>query len=262
MRISTLLLVGVVMLGAPVATAQDLTVERDGTEVTITRPDGTVERFTVAEDAPLRVRVKDGPLLVEREGEAGPHRRFEMQHDDDGPNVWFERDGEGPRAFAFRTKPDGAMVEFDDFDFEADVDSALHRMLRFRGVPGDVGMAFGEEGLMPWPGFGGRGIEPETRRGIADGERESRDLARQLRRAEGAERERLTRELRATLEQTFDLKQQARREQIEHLQQSEERLQSDLAERNEALAERERARREIIERRERDLLGEGDELDW
>src|SRR5690606_37581943 len=66
MRIPTLLLLCAAVLGAPAVTAQDLTVERDGTEITITRPDGTVERFTVDEAAPLRVRVVDGPLLVAR----------------------------------------------------------------------------------------------------------------------------------------------------------------------------------------------------
>ncbi len=264
MRISTLLVLGAVVLGAPAVTAQDLTVERDGTAITITRPDGTVERFTVDEATPLRVRVKDGPLVVEREeGEGAAHlRRFEMQRDGEGPAIWFEGEGDEPHAFAFRTGPDEAMFGLEDLDFGADADSLVHRMLRFRDVPGGVGLAFGEEGMMPWPGFAGRGVAPETRQAIAEGERASREIARQLRRAGEDERERLTRELRDTLERTFDLKQQARREQVEHLQQSAERLQRDLGEVNDEIAERERARHEIIERRQRELLGERDGLDW
>jgi hypothetical protein len=87
-------------------------------------------------------------------------------------------------------------------------------------------------------------------------------LARQLRRAEGADRDRLTRELRETLERTFDLKQQARREQVEAMREDAERLRSDLAELEEELSERDAVRDEIIERRQQDLLGERDELDW
>lgn len=263
MRIPTLFLMGAAVLSAPVAIAQDLTVERDGSEITITRPDGTVERFTVDEDASLRVRVKDGPLVVEREGEESePRRRVEMRHRGDGPSIWFESDDKRPRAFAFRTRPGGAPFGLEGLDLEADVDSMLQGMMHFRGIPDGLDVAFGGEAFMPWPGFGGRGVTPETRRAIAEGERESRELARQLRRAEGADRDRLTDELRATLERTFDLKQQARRERIEHLQQEAERLQSDLSELNDELAEREQARREIIERRQRELLGEADELDW
>ncbi len=264
MRISTLLLC-VAALSAPLATAQDLTVERDGAEITITRPDGTVERFTVDEATPLRVRVKDGPLLVEREGEEdGLRRRIEVERRGDGPAVWFEGgdDDERPRAFAFRMRPGEAPFDVEKFDIEMDADSVVHRMVRRRGRPGAFDMAFEGEGFAPWPGFGERGVTPETRRSIAEGERASRDLASRLRRAEGAERERPTRELRDTLERTFDFKQQSRRERIEHLQQDAERLQGDLSKLNDEVAEREKARREIIERRQRELLGEGSELDW
>ena len=253
MRISTLLLAGAVVFSAPAALAQDVVVERDGTSITITRPDGTVEHFTVAEEASLRVRVKDGPLSVERE-DGALHERL-LRH----------REGERPRAFAFRTAPDGARFEFEgleDFELGEEADSLIHRMLRFRGMPSGLGMSFDGEHMMPWPGFGGAGVDLETRREIAEGERESRELARKFRRAEGAERERLTRELRDTLERTFDAKQQARREQIEHLRENADRIQSDLSELETERAERERARREIIERRQGELLGESDELDW
>lgn len=111
MRISTLLLVGAVVFSVPAVLAQDVTVERDGTSITITRPDGTVEQFTVAEDASLRVRVKNGPLSVEREEDAGrPH--ILRHREGDGPAVWMGRDGERPRAFAFRTGPNAATFEF------------------------------------------------------------------------------------------------------------------------------------------------------
>jgi hypothetical protein len=263
MRLFTLCLAAAVLL-APAAVAQDVTVERDGDEVTITRPDGTTERFTMDEDAELRVRSKNGPLVIEDED--GEHRlhRFELR-DGDGPAVWFDGlDGEdGPRSFAFRMRPgDGpppfGVFDLEDFEFELDPDSLRERALRFRlDAEGLRGGSF-----MPWPGFGQRGVDPATRRAIAEGERQSRMLARQLRRAEGADRDRLTRELRETLERTFDLKQQARREQVEAMREDAERLRSDLAELEEELSERDAVRDEIIERRQQDLLGERDELDW
>lgn len=263
MRLLTLCL-GAALL-VPAAAAQDVTVERDGDEITITRPDGTTERFTVDEDAELRVRSKNGPLVVEREDGDGEHRvhRFELR-EGDGPAVWFDGlgDEDGPRSFAFRMRPgDGppfGVFDLDDFDFELDPDSLREQALRFR-LDAD---RLGGEHFLPWPGFGQRGVDPATRREIAEGERQSRTLARQLRRAEGAERDHLTRELRETLERTFDLKQQARREQIEAMREDAERLRSDLAELEEEVSARDAVRNEIIDQRQQELLGESDELDW
>jgi hypothetical protein len=259
MRLFTLCL-GAALL-VPAAAAQDVTVERDGDEITITRPDGTTERFTMDEDAELRVRSKDGPLVIE-DGD-GEHRlhRFELR---DGLAVWFDglRDENGPRSFAFRMRPgdDPPFGVFDpeDFDLELDPDSLRERALRFR-LDAD---RLGGEHFLPWPGFGQSGVDPATRREIAEGERKSRMLARQLRRAEGADRDRLRQELRETLDCTFDLKQQARREQVEAMREDADRLRSDLAELEEELSERDAARDEIIERRQQELLGESDELDW
>ena len=221
MRLLTLCLSAALII--PAAAAQDVTVERDGDQVTITRPDGTTERFTMDEDAELRVRSKDGPLVIE--------------------------DGDGPPFGVF---------DLEDFDVELDPDSLRERALRFR-LDAD---RLGADQFVPWSGFGQRGVDPATRREIAEGERQSRMLARQLRRADGTERDRLARELRETLERTFDLKQQARREQLEAMREDAERLRSDLAKLEEEVSARDAARDEIIERRQRDLLGESDELDW
>lgn len=263
MRISTLC--AAVVLIATAAAAQDVTVERDGDEVTITRPDGTTEQFTVDEDAALRVRSKDGPLVIEREDGDGEHhvRRFGLR-DGEGPALWFGNEDEaGPHSFAFRLYPDDApfrLEEFDfgDFDFEIDTDSLRERALRFRLDAERLG----GERMIPWPGFAHRGADPGTRLEIAEGERRSRTLARQLRRAEGPERDRLARELRETLEGTFDLKQQARRQQVEAMREDAERLRGELAELESELSERDAAREEIIERRRQELLGESDMLDW
>ncbi len=259
---STLLLLALCAGLALPAAAQGVTIERDGSEITITRPDGTTEVFTVDEDAPLRIRSKNGPLMIEREGLSGEDDKVRQRL-----RERLDMERAGPRTFAFRMRPGDQPLRFEDFagdfDFEFDRDSTMERMLRFRHGPGDVEMLFDGQEFMPGlPSFGMRGVDPETRREIAEGERESRALARQLRRAEGNERDALVDELRQTLERTFDLKQQARRERIEHLQAEGDRLRTDRAELEAELAEREAARREIIEQRRKELLGERDELDW
>lgn len=221
------------LLAAPLAHAQALTVERDGDTVTITRPDGTTERFTIGEDAPLHVRSRDGAVVVEEDD--GARKRVEV------------RRGDAPRAFAFDVDgPRGSLR------MALDLDSLAHEIDGMRWLSRDAeGFAF--EHVLPGLRF--RGVDSETRRGVAEGDRASRDLARRLRTADGAERDRLERELRETLERTFDLKQQARREQAE-------RMQEEAAEIQRELSERDAARREIIERRQQKLLGERDAMEW
>lgn len=222
----------ILALAASGALAQELTIERDGATVTVTRPDGTTEQFTIDEDAPLRVRSHDGAVIVE---EDGARKRVEV------------RRGDAPRAFAFDMDgPRGSLR------MALDLDSLAHELDGMRWLSRDMDdFAFGHV----LPGLRFRGMDAETRRSIAEGERQSRDLARQLRDATGAERDRLEGELRETLERTFDLKQQARREHAE-------RMQDEAAEVQQELADREAARREIIERRQRELLGEHDTLEW
>src|SRR5690606_1796582 len=82
------------LLAAPLAHAQALTVERDGDTVTITRPDGTTEQFTIGEDAPLRVRSHDGAVIVEEDD--GAHRRIEVRRH--GAPRAFAFDADGPRG--------------------------------------------------------------------------------------------------------------------------------------------------------------------
>lgn len=221
------------LLAAPLAHAQALTVERDGDTVTITRPDGTTEQFTIGEDAPLRVRSHDGAVIVEEDD--GAHRRIEVRRH--GAPRAFAVDADGPRG---------------SLRMALDLDSLAHEFEGMRWLSRDVEDFTFEHVL---PGLRFRGVDSETRRGIADGDRASRDLARRLRTADGAERERLERELRETLERTFDLKQQARREQAE-------RMQEEAAEIQRELSERDAARRDIIERRRQKLLGERDAMEW
>src|SRR5690606_15327359 len=124
-----------------------LTVERDGDTVTITRPDGTTEQFTIGEDAPLRVRSHDGAVIVEEDD--GAHRRIEVR-----------RHG-APRAFAFDADgPPGSLR------MALDLDSLAQEIEGMRWLSRDV-EDFAFEHVLP--GLRLRGVDSETRRGIADG---------------------------------------------------------------------------------------------
>ena len=90
---------------------------------------------------------------------------------------------------------------------------------------------------------------------IREMERRSRDLARQIRAADDADRPALEAELDALLAEIFDAKQALR---AEHMAEMEKRL----AELRDEQRQRTQQRREIIERRKRELLGEGDPLRW
>jgi hypothetical protein len=86
-------------------------------------------------------------------------------------------------------------------------------------------------------------------------ERKSRDLARDVRKAEGADKEQLEQELDDVLKEIFDRKQELRKERIEKL---EERLEKSRQRYETRMSERER----IIENRKNELLGEPDYLEW
>lgn len=95
----------------------------------------------------------------------------------------------------------------------------------------------------------------EEHREVAELERESRDLARDMRRAEGDERQELEAELRSKLDEIFEKKMEIRRQRVERL---EERLEEERA----GLSERADQKESLIDRRMQHLLGESDELEW
>ena len=103
--------------------------------------------------------------------------------------------------------------------------------------------------------FDGPGLRIREHMKIAELERESRELARRAREAEGTGRSELEDELRQKLEEIFDAKMELRRERIERF---EERLRAE----RESYQRRDDARESMIERRLRDLMGEDDALEW
>ena len=92
-------------------------------------------------------------------------------------------------------------------------------------------------------------------REVAELERESRELAREAREAEGAERSRIEAELREKLTDIYEKKMELRRDRVEEL---EKKLDAE----RDALRQRSEAREQMIDRRQRMLMGEGDVLDW
>lgn len=146
------------------------------------------------------------------------------------------------------------------FEFEFDGDSLLFGDLAdLRIDPPDLSalenLQFhfaGPEGSFELEGMHTRAKE---RMEVAQLERESREIARQLRRADGAERRELESQLRTKLDEIFEIKMRLRRERIERM---EERLQEERAK----LQERAEGRDEIIERRYDELLGSEDPFEW
>ena len=92
-------------------------------------------------------------------------------------------------------------------------------------------------------------------REVAQLERESRELAREAREAEGAEKSRIEAELREKLTEIYEKKMELRRDRMEEL---EKKLDAE----RDALRKRSEAREQMIDRRQRMLMGEGDVLDW
>ncbi|MDX1547083.1 MAG: hypothetical protein R3247_08855 [Rhodothermales bacterium] len=152
-----------------------------------------------------------------------PHGDVRIHGESPWPRIFFEREGNAPFMLEDFTEGLGAMDE----------------VLRMR-MPAVVGALRGNA---------------QERAEIARMESESRRMARAVTEAEGAERERLERELRDHLAQIFDRKQELRERDAERLREQTTTL-------VEEQRRREQAREEIIDRRLRQLLGERDVYDW
>ncbi|MBI4616264.1 MAG: hypothetical protein HY720_21805 [Planctomycetes bacterium] len=103
------------------------------------------------------------------------------------------------------------------------------------------------------------GDDPEAREHMKrqeELERRAKEIAEAFRRADGAEqREELRGKLRETLGAIFEMREQMRRRELE-------RLQHEIEEMRQALERRRENREAIIEKRLREMTGEGDDLDW
>lgn len=224
-----LLMVGSLLI-VPVVHAQDAedmpadTVVVQSNKVVIKTPDGQkIYVYTDDGDTGARVFV----------GDPGDDHGLRMWRGV-APDVRFRHfDADHPRAFVFGDDGEGF-----DFDFDMpEIEPLLEGLGGMRRMRLELGMS------------------TEERAEIARMDAETHRLAREARRAEGAERQRLERELREELETIFERKLELRSKHIETLEDR-------LNEERETLEERRQSRNEIIERRLRDLLGEDDALDW
>lgn len=214
-----------------------------------------------SEDGRVVVRVEDGTVVIEEGDPEAPRvRRFSLR--DGGP--W--PDDQGPRRRALRFHTDSLGFDFDFHGLEHLPDLAglaeLEALEHLRGFEFDLDLpgvfALGAAG--PFGEF--RGASPETRRELLDGERALRDLAREARRADGAERQRLERQLDQQLEEQFARRQEARREALEarreRLERQREQLEAlrrELREQEDELKARDAKRRDVIRERRQELLG-------
>jgi hypothetical protein len=141
----------------------------------------------------------------------------------------------------------------------------------FGGGEGGRGGFGGGYGGMPMPGgyggmpgmMGGPGGQPppddpemrELMKQDADLDREANDLANRLRRASGAERDKLKGELADLVNKHFDARQKRRELQLKRLQEELERLQSAISKRN-------ASRESIVKNRIAELTGEPRDLEF
>lgn len=177
----------------------------------------------------LRVSPANGEVEIEVVGPRRRHMVFHGAPARDQDRVVFRR---GDR---------GGHPHFENFDFEFEmphIPDVAPLLERFRHELGDPLRESIEE-----------------HREVADLERESRELARSARRADGAERSELEAELRTQLNAIFDKKLELRRNRVATL---EEKLEDERRQ----LERRQASRDDIIERRLRSLMGEDDILDW
>lgn len=185
------------------------------------------------EEGPIVLHVTPVNGQVEVEAVA-PHRRaarlarsISPRHKIAGPPGTFPgEDHEGPMM--------GRLLE--EFDF--DVPDVAPFVERFHFM-------FDEPLRESW----------NEHREVAEMEREARDLARQIRRAEVGERPALEAELRDRLDAIFDRKLELREDTVQRLRERSDEERANLDRRREA-------REDIIDRRMRSLLGEDDFLDW
>lgn len=181
---------------------------------------------------PDTIRVERGTvIIIDRDG---PHLR--------GDGVLRLRSSEALRGLRGDDGPFEALIARRLADTERLQSDAL------RMHEGPWALPFGEPGGR----LGlGRMATPEIMRQEAETQR----LARAVRDAEGAERERLESELRDALDALFEAKMALREEQIEALE-------AELEARREQYEARRAEHEAIVDRRLRELLGEDDVLDW
>lgn len=95
----------------------------------------------------------------------------------------------------------------------------------------------------------------ELEKADRDLERQTMDLAQQYRRAPRPERESLKAKLKELIEKHFEVRQSRRELHLKRLQEELEKVKQAIERRNEV-------RKEIVERRVRELTGEGDDLEF
>ncbi len=209
-----------------------------GTWVAVVNPDDSGRKVVVKKMREMSVDDEGNVAVLKPDDDAGDNEVV-IWKSDDGKEMRFR----SPRVHRFRFEGDSGD-RFEDYFLFRDHDFGPF-------VPGgSVGPDWMRGHPLEW-------VEEsaENRRKIADMDRQSRELSRQIARAEGDGAKRLEAELDELLGEIFDLKQETRTTQIERLQERvDELLQTQSTRRTQ--------REDIIARRKKQLLGERDPLEW
>lgn len=224
--LTTLLFLVSVLGFAENALAQRVTLDADSETVIILRADGTADTLAISNQQPLILTLDDG----EHRGRVRVLRHHPRSADRDRARVLRSR----------AWPPDSSRAH-----------------LTLRAVGTERVMIADQAPLFRSPS---RLFHADLHEEIAESERTIQDLARERQQAlsEGrdAQAARLEQFLRQALEEAFDLRQEARRRQVEEF-----RSQADRQ--TETIEERQQNRDEIIERRFNELTREGSRhLDW
>lgn len=205
----------------------------EGTDLKEYLKENGYEDLDVSLDGRVRIMDDDGnwSVRIDRDGTSPKGMRF--------GNVYFDRDDDGENGFAFGFG-DKDNVFFRGPNHAFNLDDLNDIDVNLDGLA-----SFGPDL------FGYMSSSPE----IMKKERESRELARRIRTADGSERAELERELDTLLAEIFAEKMDLRSERAEKLRER-------LAEQEAAIDERQRSRDDIIARRKAELLGENDRFDW
>ena len=215
------------------------------------------------------IEIEDGKIYVNGEAVGDEENPFVIRFRDGrdvsvfmpGQRGFFHRRGGGPRGMVW-VGPDGDEAEIFGRDFTVRVPRIEADVLRERHIAPmierlrdhDFTFEFNPEFEHEMEALGNHvWIYGDDE--LREMEREAHALARDARRAEGAERDRLEGELQDKLEAIFDYKMEKRAEQIDELRE-------EMEEQRARIEERRQAREDIIERRKRQLLGERDIFVW
>jgi hypothetical protein len=219
------------------------------------------------------VEVRDGKVFINgKESEAGTNGHITVRKGDgdemivvvgeNGPTTWVSAFGDKIKAYKAQDEASKAFARAFTLRSELGDDEDEHVFFMEHapepmGGNWSVGVDDRLADVFENVEFMGQNMARLRRQSkeLREIEAKLREKAREIRRAEDGERAALEAELDALAEQAFDMKLTEERKEVLELEKRLQELQH-------RFQEREAMRRDIIERRKKELLGRRDNLDW